>query len=199
MSRFRNHERFRRHYISKEGRRRRGMVSVRIQDSTDEQGRAVLIGRTASDGTRDSDTGERFAPVGLFGRPAVEAVVESLVIHIGGNPDHPVEANTLDRRRQVIIDAVGLDLDETVVYTSRGAIKIDRDGVAYVGPVDDFSDFDALVTRGEFNAAMAKIRDNNDALKGHRHPTPQGLSDAPQTLTLADPDDAEGSEYLKVK
>ena len=66
MSRFRNQERFRRRYLSKEGRRRRGMVSVRIQDATDDHGRAELVGRAASDGTRDADTGERFSPVGLF-------------------------------------------------------------------------------------------------------------------------------------
>lgn len=199
MSRFRNHERFRRRYISKEGRRRRSMVSVRIQDGTDEQGRAVLIGRSASDGSLDSDVGERFAPVGLFGRPAVDAVVESLVVHVGGNPDHPVEANTLDRRRQVIIDAVGLDLDETVVYTSKGAIKIDRDGMVLVGPVEEFSAFDALVTRREFNDAMARMRDNHAALREHRHPTPQGPSDRPAALTLADPVDAEGTAFLKAR
>lgn len=175
------------------------MVSIRIQDDTDERGRAVLVGRSASDGSHDRDTGERFAPVGLFGRPAADAVVESLVVQVGGNPDHPVEANTLDRRRQVVIDAVGLELDETVVYTGKGAIKIDRDGVVSVGPVDDFSRFEPLPTRSEFNAAMAKIRANNKAVGMHIHATPQGPSDKPTALTLADPDDAEGTKHLKAR
>lgn len=214
MSRFRNQERFRRRYLSKEGRRRRAMVSIRIQDATDGQGRAELVGRAAGDGTRDADSGERFSPVGFCSRPASDSVVESLVLHVGGNPDHPVEANTLDRRRLVIIDAVGLGIDETVVYTSKGAIKIDQDGVTHVGPVEQFGKFDALVTRREFNAGMAAIRANNAAILNHAHPVPSfgtsglpivpppsprppGYQDGPPTMI--DPDDAEGTQYLEAK
>ena len=187
MSNARYQSAFRKRYLSRTGRRIAAMLSRRIQNAVGDHESAEMIGREADDGSYESDTGDSFMPVGLVARAAADAVVESLCAFIGADADHPVQVNTLDWGRQLVIDAAGLDADETIVYTQKALLKITKDGDVLVGRLDDFGElagFDSVVTKSEYDNhthAVPAITGNASYAPG----TPQG-PDTGRTEPAAD-------------
>jgi hypothetical protein len=136
-------------------RRVRGMLSRRDIDHDASNGdRVRAVGREALDGSAETVEMDAFGPVGLIGRPSGNATVESAVGFVGADGSHPVALSFLDHSRRAVIDAVGLDVDETLIYTSALIVKLTRDGKiehrttgGTAGPLSLKSDSDALNAR----------------------------------------------------
>lgn len=160
MSASRYQAEFRARYLSRGARKLIAMLSRRIQGAIGEHEAVEMLGRESADGSYETDRGDTFTPIGVVARAAKESVVESLCAFIGGDSDHPVQVNTLDWGRQVVIDAAGLDADETIVYTQKALLKITRDGEVLVGRLDDFGQlagFDSVVTKAEYDAHTHRV------------------------------------------
>ncbi len=114
-------------------RRLRALLSWRRLDLDESTGdRATALGREDETGAVETDEMDVLAPVGIIARPEANVTVEALVGFVGADGDHPVVLNTLDHGRRAIIDAVGLDADETVVYTQQAILKITADGTVEI-------------------------------------------------------------------
>lgn len=118
-------------------RRVRGALSRRLILNEESNGDHVTtLGREAYDGSHEQDEMDQLAPVGIIGRPADNASVESLVAFVGGDGSHPVSVSCVDGTRRAVIDSIGLKADETVVYTSKSVVKIKADGVVEIRSLD---------------------------------------------------------------
>jgi len=197
MSRFRDHQRFRARYRSRSDRRRRGMITLRLQDSLAADDLATVTGRAAADQTREEDEVERCFPVGFWAAPAETSVVESLVVNVGGDPDFPVEANTIDRSRAAARVAVGAEgaVDTSIVYTGQVALHLGSDGLVYIGPLGDFTGLEPVVRKSEYDALRAVVLANNVAILAHQH----AVGGLPVGLMLETPAVITGSEVLRTK
>lgn len=163
-------------------RRLSAMLSRRVRGAMGAELRPEMLGRVAADGDQERDAGDSFQPVGLVARPA-GSVVESICAFIGADSDHPVEIATLDHGRRAVIDACGLDTDETLAYTQRVALKLTAAGRALIGAVEQFADI------SQFHSVVVKVEYDE-----HTHPLPAGEfngtiggSPASGTITFTDP------------
>ena len=79
-----------------------------------------------------------FSGVGFYSRPrsAEDSDAECVVVKIGGKTAHPVIVATRDERlRQAIVAARDLDVDETILFNSTGAlVHLKNDGNIEIQP-----------------------------------------------------------------
>jgi Bacteriophage Mu Gp45 spike protein len=85
-----------------------------------------LLGYLDSDGKRETFDAESFQHVGFGSRAPGQA--EVIVVHVGGEAEHPVIVATRDRSTQV-----ALAKDETAIWNSKVIVKITADGVVEIG------------------------------------------------------------------
>jgi hypothetical protein len=101
---------------------------------------------------------DAFGPVGVIGRPSGDATVESAVAFVGADGSHPIALSFLDHGRRAVIDAVGLAVDETVLYTSKAVVKIQADGTVEVRSLGGTAAELALLSDAQaLNARIATV------------------------------------------
>ena len=140
-------------------RRIRSLLSRRQLDLDESNGeRVTALGREALDGSVEQDEMDAFSPMGFVARPAANATVEAAVSFIGADGAHPIALSYLDHGRRAVIDAVGLKADETIVYTSRGVIKLLADGTIEARSLDGTAKSLAYKSDAEaLNARIAEV------------------------------------------
>ncbi|WP_428264914.1 phage baseplate assembly protein domain-containing protein [Haliangium sp.] len=100
----------------------------------------------------ETDELELFAGVGLAARPPSGANAEAIACAVNGRDQHVIVATRDADTLRAVVATVGLEADETVVFTSRAAVKITADGEVLIGRIG-----------GEFKAV---------ALADHTHRVP---------------------------
>lgn len=70
---------------------------------------------------------EVFPGIGFWSRPKSGTVPEAIIVHVGGEPNHPVIVATRDKTSQV-----ALDLDETAIFTSQSIVVVKKDGTVEI-------------------------------------------------------------------
>lgn len=169
MSYYRYAKDAREEHAGKRAREVHGMVSVReLAEHTGQ--RAEAAGREALDGTSEDDEIEIFGQAGIVARPEANAAVESLVLLVGASGDHAAVAAQIDSTRATVIDATGLEPDETIVYTSQSVVHIKADGTVEVRSIGGTAV--ALATKADVDAIKSW-------LDLHIHNTPTGFSSIP--------------------
>jgi uncharacterized protein (DUF885 family) len=156
----------------KRSRQIRGMVSRRQfhQPDSEKNGQVqVVLGREAGDGSFEEDKVDVFQPVGLVANPHEYSTVESVTLFVGADGDHPVSAATLDHRKYEIIDEVGLDADEVIVYTTTSIVKIFRDSHVEIRSIDGTAV--PLATKADVDALQSRLNALEQNFLGHGHPT----------------------------
>ncbi len=153
-------------------RRLRSMLSRRQIDNVESTGdRVRALGREALDGSYEDDTMDQFSPVGLIGRPADDAAVESLVAFVGADGSHPVSVSCLDGTRRAVIEQVGLEADEVIVYNTQSMVRILADGTVEIrsltGTAQSLAFVDSVNAR--IDALEDKINANQDIFDNHTH------------------------------
>jgi hypothetical protein len=107
------------------------MISRRQVYLPDSNGdRVTALGRESLDPDADEDARQEademdvFGAVGLIGRAKDAQTVEAIVVLLGGESTHPVAVAVLDKTRRDVLATVGLEADETLVYTSATMVKL---------------------------------------------------------------------------
>ena len=168
MSSFRNTAEFIAHATGQVGRRIRGMLSRRDLDHDRSEGNRVrAIGREALDGSAETLDMDAFAPVGILGRPSGNATVEAAVGFVGSDGAHPIALSFLDHGRRAVIDAVGLDADETLIYTSALVIKLTADGKIELRTTGGTAV--ALALKSDVDSLKAQVDALQAAYNAHTH------------------------------
>lgn len=110
--------------------RLRGMVRRVVVGLTEVAGGAwQALGYKDSDGNQETfNNVEMFGGVGIHARPADNGRVEAIIIHVGGDEEHPVMVATRDRSMQVELQA-----DETAIFNSQTVIRVKADGTVEIG------------------------------------------------------------------
>lgn len=186
------------------GRMVRSMISRRFLDNENSDGdRVRALGRESFDGSYEDDTRgmDQFSPVGVIGRPADDAAVEVVTAFVGGAGHHPVAVTCLDGTRRAVIDAVGLDADETIVYTSTVIVKLLADGTVEIRSIDGTavelakkSDADSL------NSRVDTVEQALNTFLGQWNTFVAGYPAAPTTATLSmSSATVEGTSVLKAE
>lgn len=211
-------------------RRLRGALSRRLIVNEESTGdRVTALGREAFDGSHEQDEMDQFSPVGIIGRAAKNAAVEALAAFIGADGSHPVSVSCLDSTRRVVIDAVGLNADETLVYTSKSVVKILDDGTVEIrsleGTAQPLAFLDSVNARidnleARLNARIDDLQAQQNAhvaaYNAHTHlhgpyapaPPPAGLpiptalplpTQSPIATASVQTDPVKGTEILKAE
>lgn len=191
-------------YAGKSKREVHGMVSVReLAEHTGQ--RAEAAGREALDGTSEDDEIEVFGQAGVAARPSENAAVESLVLLVGASGDHAAVAAQIDSTRATVIDATGLEPDETIVYTSQSVVHIKADGTVEIR---------SLAGTAVALVPLPVLQDLRDWIADHRHeyingagaatPTTKPISTTaasplPPTTPLDAPPTPTGTTILKAE
>lgn len=153
-------------------RRLRSLISRRQLALDDSDGeRVTALGREAMDGSVEEDEMDGFGPVGLASRPAADTTVEAAVAFVGADGAHPIALSYLDGQRRIVINAVGLDADETLVYTSQAVVKLCADGTVEIR---------SLSGSAKRLATAEEVKQLRDEFLAHTHTTPQGPSAGPE-------------------
>jgi phage gp45-like len=189
-------------------RRLRGMLSRRDLDHDGSTGdRIRALGREAFDGSVETLDMDAFAPVGLIARPSSEDTVESAVGFVGADGSHPVALCFLDHGRRAVINAAGLDADETLVYTSQAFIKLGADGSIELRTISGTAV--ALALKSDADALNARIATVEAALNAfiaifntHTQPvvlTPLPVANAPSVQAVPSASSAVIAGTAKVR
>lgn len=110
--------------------RLRGLVRRTVVSLTEAAGCAwQALGYRDSDGNRETfNNVEIFGGVGIHARPANSGRVEAIIVHVGGDEEHPVIVATRDQSMQVELEG-----DETAIFNSKSVIRIKADGTIEIG------------------------------------------------------------------
>lgn len=188
-------------------RRVRAMLSWRRIDTAESDGDAVTcLGREDEAGAVEADKMDMLSPVGLIARPEDNATVQVLTAYIGGDGDHPVAVGTLDHTRRVIISTVGLDADETIIYTSALVIKLTKDGKIEQGtpggtvePPALKSDVDRLQARVDSLEQNFLFHGHATAATGPVSPPIKVPPSAPDPIVATTPATITGAAVVRVE
>ena len=149
MSVSRHQSSFRDEIIGRGKRVLRSMLSTVALVAYEASERVTFRGREAADGSADEDSAEQYGTIGVISRPP-KGRGRAILAHIGGDSGHAViVACKDDETRTAIVDAVGIDWDEVIIYNSKLIIKVAKDEVLIGNPSDPDA-FEPLVKRSEF-------------------------------------------------
>lgn len=94
-----------------------------------------LVHGYADDEGEETDEIELFAGVGIAARPPAEANAEAIACAVNGRDQHVLVATRDADTLRIVVAAVGLEVDETLVFTSKAAVKITADGEVLIGRI----------------------------------------------------------------
>jgi hypothetical protein len=178
---YRNQQGAREEYAGKRNRMIRGMISRREVYVPESNGMVVtLLGRQAADGSFEEDRADALSPPGFVANPHEYSTVEAICNFVGADGDHPVCAGMLDHRRYEIVDKVGLQHDETLIYTTKAIVKIKVDGTVEIRSVDGTAA--PLAFKSDVDALQTRVDALEQALLTHVHVT--GLPTAPTSTPV---------------
>lgn len=96
----------------------------------------ALDGFTDSYGKTETADAENFEGVGFASRPATADNVEVITVKVGGESGHAVIVGSRNRDAlKALIEAEGLEADETVIFTGTSMVKIKADGTIEAGSI----------------------------------------------------------------
>lgn len=124
--------------------------------------------------------------VGKWGPNVAIHNVEAIVVNVNSH-DHPVIIATRDAdTMRVVVEKVGLNPDETLIYTSKSVVKIQADGTVEIRNLDGTAV--PLATKADVDALQARLDTLEQNFLGHGHPTAAlGPVSAPVVVTPPGP------------
>lgn len=116
----------------------------------------------------ETDDVEVFQGVGHAARPA-GADAEAIAVAVNARDHHVIVATRDGDTLRAVIDAVGLEADETLVYTSRAVVKLLADGTVEIRSTGGTAK--ELAYKSDAEALNSRIDALESAFNAHTHPT----------------------------
>ncbi len=134
----------------------------------------------------DAEPTETFQGIGIYARPATGDKAEAIMLHVGGQAEHPVLAafRNEDARKRMVEKLGDIDPGEIAFFSSTGDVRVllKVDGTIEIGALST----QQLATKADIDALATWIA-------GHGHPHPPG---SPPTTPPPVPS-AAGTQILK--
>lgn len=136
--------------ISRAAARQRNLVRRVTVSLTNNDGTWQARGYRGFEGAHGDGDGEKFTGVevfpgiGIWARPKAGTVPEAVIVHVGGEPGHPVIVATRLKDAQV-----ALEEDETAIFNSLSCVVVKKDGTVEIRSRNGMAQ--KLVTLAEFN------------------------------------------------
>lgn len=180
MTNYRDMKSWREGTIGKRARAIRSMISRREIDPKRSDGdHVVALGREAEDGSFEQDDMDVLGSCGIIARPADDVHVETITLFVGGDDNHPVAVGQLDHTRRYVLRDVGMEPDETIVYTSKTIVKILKDGTVELRNVNGIAV--PLALKSDVEALQSRMDALEQAFLTHTHVTAGAGSPSPPT------------------
>jgi phage gp45-like len=135
--------------LTRAAHRARNLVRRVTLSLSNNDGTWQARGYRGFEGAHGDTDGEKFVAevfpgIGIWARPKVGTVPEAIIVHVGGEPGHPVIVATRQKEMQV-----ALEEDETAVFNSQSVLILKKDGSVEIRSRNGTAQ--KLVTLAEFN------------------------------------------------